>query len=92
MFGQGGMPTEQERQGGVKNMLENLPETFSEQQLEALRLSVGKDKDGTKHQLRVWKNRRFVTYSAQTGLYTKTQEYLTGMPASRKSRKPCSTD
>lgn len=55
MFGQGGMPTEQERQGGVKNMLENLPETFSEQQLEALRLSVGKDKDGTKHQLRVWK-------------------------------------
>lgn len=73
-------------------MLENLPETFSEQQLEALRLSVGKDKDGTKHQLRVWKNRRFVTYSAQTGLYTKTQEYLTGMPDSRKNRKPCSTD
>lgn len=92
MFGQGGMPTEQERQGGVKNMLENLPETFSEQQLEALRLSVGKDKDGTKHQLRVWKNRRFVTYSAQTGLYNKTEEYLTGMPTSRKKRRPCSTD
>ena len=93
MFGQGGMPTEQERQGGVKNMLENLPETFSEQQLEALRLSVGKDKDGTKHQLRVLgKNRRFVTYSAQTGLYTKTEEYLTGMPTSRKNRRPCSTD
>lgn len=55
MFGQGGIPTEQERQGGVKNMLEDLPETFSEQQLEALRMSVGKGKEGTKHQLRVWK-------------------------------------
>lgn len=73
-------------------MLEDLPETFSEQQLEALRMSVGKGKEGTKHQLRVWKNRRFVTYSAQTGLYSKTEEYLTGMPASRKNRKPCSTD
>ena len=92
MFGQGEIPTEQERQGGVKNMLEDLPETFSEQQLEALRMSVGKGKEGTKRQLRVWKTRNFVTYSAQTGLYTKTEEYLTGMPASRKNRKPCSTD
>lgn len=92
MFGQGGIPTEQERQGGVKNMLEDLPETFSEQQLEALRMSVGKGKEGTKRQLRVWKTRNFVAYSAQTGLYTKTEEYLTGMPASRKNRKPCSTD
>lgn len=92
MFGQGGIPTEQERQGGVKNMLEDLPETFSEQQLEALRMSVGKGKEGTKRQLRVWKTRNFVTYSAQTGLYNKTEEYLTGMPASRKNRKPCSTD
>lgn len=85
MFGQGGIPTEQERQGGVKNMLEDLPETFSEQQLEALRMSVGKGKEGTKRQLRVWKTRNFVTYSAQTGLYNKTEEYLTGMPASRKT-------
>lgn len=92
MFGQGGIPTEQERQGGVKNMLEDLPETFSEQQLEALRMSVGKGKEGTKRQLRVWKTRNFVAYSAQTGLYTKTEEYLTGMPVSRKNRRPCSTD
>ena len=32
----------------------------------------------TKHQLNVWKNRGFITYCPQTGLYSKTQEYLKG--------------
>lgn len=77
---------------GPKNMLDDLPESFNEAQLEALRLSIGKEKEGTKNQLYKWVYRRFVTYSAQTGLYTKTQEYLTGATASRKNRKPCSTD
>ena len=62
--------------GGPKNMLDDLEDSFNEQQLEALRLSMGKSKEGTKRQLRVWKHREFITYSAQTGLYTKTQEYL----------------
>ena len=51
---------------------------FNEQQLEALRMSLGKNKEGTLHQLCVWKNRGFVTYSAQARLYTKTKEYLQG--------------
>ena len=46
--------------------------------MEALRLSLGKSKEGTNRQLRVWVHRKFITYSAQTGLYSKTQEYLKG--------------
>ena len=63
---------------GPKNMLNNLPDTFNEQQLNALRVSLGKPEKGTAHQLSVWKNRNFITFSAQTGLYTKTDEYLKG--------------
>ena len=61
---------------GPKNMLEDLPDTFNEAQLEALRMSLGKSKDGTKGQLRKWLFRKFITYSNQTGMYTKTEEYL----------------
>ena len=61
---------------GPKNMLNSLPDTFNEQQLNALRVSLGKPEKGTAHQLSVWKNRNFITFSAQTGLYTKTEEYL----------------
>ena len=61
---------------GPKNMLDSLEQSFSEQQLEALRVSLGKSQEGTKHQIDVWNNRGFITYSAETGLYTKTDEYL----------------
>lgn len=63
---------------GPKNLLDNLPESFSQAQLEALRLSLGKSGEGTGGQLRKWVFRKFITYSAQTGLYTKTEEYLKG--------------
>ena len=63
---------------GPKNMLDSLDMSFNEQQLEALRLQLGKSKEGTKHQIHVWTNRGFIEYSAQTGLYTKTDEYLKG--------------
>jgi len=46
--------------------------------LEALRTSIGKSADGTGAQLRQWLCRKFIEYSAQTGLYTKTEEYLNG--------------
>jgi hypothetical protein len=59
-------------------MLDSLERSFNEQQLEALRLELGKSKEGTKHQINVWKNRGFITYSNQTGLYTKTEDYLKG--------------
>ena len=68
---------------GPKNLLDNLPNPFNEAQLEALRISQGKTKEGTKNQLYKWVHRKFITYCSQTGLYTKTQEYLTGMPAEK---------
>ena len=63
---------------GPKNMLDGLPNTFNEAQLEALRTSLGKSAEGTKGQLAKWVFRKFITYSNQTGLYSKTEEYLKG--------------
>lgn len=64
---------------GPKNMLDDLPNDFSEAQLEALRMQLGKSKEGTNGQLRKWQHRGFITYSAQTGLYNKTEAYLSRM-------------
>lgn len=61
---------------GPKNMLDDLRDSFNEAELEALRVSVGKPKEGTKRQLRVWMCRGFIEYSATTGLFTKTPKYL----------------
>ena len=72
------IPSEDTHKRGQVNMLESLPNPFSEQQLENLRISLGKSKEGTKHQISVWTNRNFITYSNQTGLYAKTEEYLKG--------------
>ena len=63
---------------GPKNMLDDLSETFNEAQLEALRTSMGKSKDGAKDQLYKWVSRGFITRSEETGLYTKTKLYLKG--------------
>jgi hypothetical protein len=61
---------------GPKNMLDDLPNTFNQAQLEALRVSMDKPKEGTGNQLRKWLHRKFITYCELTGLYTKTEEYL----------------
>ena len=37
---------------------------------------MDKSKEGTNTQLRQWVFRKFITYSAQTGLYTKTESCL----------------
>ena len=63
---------------GPKNMLDNLPASFSEMQLQALRSELGKTAEGTGAQLRKWVFRGFISFSKQTGLYTKTDEYLKG--------------
>ena len=76
MFKGGDAIPEEDQKHGPKNMLDSLPDSFNESQLEALRLEQGKSKEGTNGQLRIWKNRGFIEYSAQTGLYTKTDEYL----------------
>ena len=61
---------------GPKNMLDSLPNSFNQAQLEALRISLGKSSEGTKDQLNHWVFRKFITYSEQTGLYSKTEKYL----------------
>ena len=72
---------------GPKNMLDDLPETFNEAQLEALRTSMGKSKDGAKDQLYKWVSRGFITYSNQTGLYSKTEKYKTPSDSPSMGRK-----
>ena len=76
MFKGGDTQMEEAQKSGPKNMLDSLDKSFNEQQLEALRLELGKSKEGTKHQLNVWKNRGFIEYSNQTGMYSKTGQYL----------------
>ncbi len=68
--------TAEASKSGPKNMLDDLSDTFSEADLEALRASAEKPREGTKRQLRVWMTRGFIEHSAQTGFYTKTQTYL----------------
>ena len=67
------------RRHGPKNMLDTLPDTFSEAQLAALRTSSGKSAEGTKNQLYQWVFRQFITYDEQTGMYTKTEKYQKGV-------------
>ena len=78
LLGQDADAVSEAQRRGPKNFLDDLPASFNEQQLEALRLQIGKNKEGTKGQLRKWVFRKFITYSAQTGLYSKTKEYLKG--------------
>jgi len=63
---------------GPKNMLNSLPDSFNMAQLEALRIQMGKNKEGANAQMRQWVSRGFISYSNQTGLYSKTEEYLNG--------------
>lgn len=78
LLGQDADSTSEAQRRGPKNLLDDLANPFNEAQLEALRISLGKSKEGTKNQLYKWVHRKFITYSAQTGLYSKTQEYLKG--------------
>jgi hypothetical protein len=78
MLGKDADQTSEAQRRGPKNMLEDLPNSFNEKQLEALRTSLGKSPEGTDAQLRKWVFRKFIIYSAQTGLYTKSDEYLKG--------------
>ncbi len=57
---------------GPKNMLDELHNPFSLDDLKALRQALKKDNEGTDRQLRVWKCRGLITYNPQTRLYTKT--------------------
>ena len=71
---------------GPRNMLDDLPDTFNKAQLEALRESENKPIEGAGNQLRKWLHRKFIEYSAQTGIYTKTELYLKGKKKSEELR------
>ena len=78
LLGENGDTMSEVQRRGPKNMLDDLPNPFNEAQLEAARVSLGKNREGTVQQLKNWKSRGFITYSAQTGLYSKTEKYLEG--------------
>ena len=71
---------EEAQKRGPKNLLQELPNPFSELQLETLRVNMGKTMEGTRHQISVWSNRGLIEQSAQTGLYSKTDKFLKGKP------------
>lgn len=75
---EGDTSTTEAQRRGPKNMLDDLPDTFNQPQLEALRTQLGKSKEGTKDQLYHWMVRKFITYNEETTLYTKTPLYLKG--------------
>lgn len=77
MLKEGDTSTVEASKAAPANMLDDIKDdTFTEQQLEALRESSGKSREGTKRQLRVWVHRGLITFNAETGLYTKTDTYL----------------
>lgn len=60
---------------GPVNLLEQLPNTFNLAQLENVRTKNNKSAEGAYNQAHKWVQLKFVTYSKQTGLYTKTPKY-----------------
>ena len=80
MLKEGDTSTREVAKTGPANMLDALEgRAFSEQQLDALREKLGKPTGpATKKQLSVWSARDLIEFSAQTGLYSKTEKYLKG--------------
>ena len=79
--------TVEAKKRGPINFLEQLPDTFSQAQLEALRVKNGKPKEGAYNQAHKWVYLKYVTYSNQSGLYTKTDAYKAGRAESNESSK-----
>ena len=59
-----------ENKRGRRNMLEMLPEKFSEEDVVTVRQYLGLD-DDAKNMLRVWVFRKYIQKDAETGMYTK---------------------
>ncbi|MBQ8361030.1 MAG: hypothetical protein IJX44_03680 [Bacteroidaceae bacterium] len=60
---------------GRANMLEMLPDRFTRQQLEEVRVRLGKEKDATE-QLSKWRQRGYVTLDGEeSNLYVKSEKY-----------------
>ena len=80
MLKEGDTSTAEASKAVPANMLDDIKDdSFTEQQLDALRQTLGKPTgSATKRQLRVWVHRQLVTFNSETGLYTKTEKYLKG--------------
>lgn len=77
MLKEGDTSTAEASKAAPANMLDDIKgNSFTEEQLEALRTSTGKSGEGTKRQLRVWVHRGLITLNEKTGVYTKTEAYL----------------
>jgi len=57
---------------GRTNLLSYLPATFTKKDLIELRLKVGMSEDCSSI-LKVWTNRKYITYNSSTGFYTQTK-------------------
>ena len=77
--------TTEARKRGPVNFLNQLPDTFNLEKLEALRMKNGKPKEGAYNQAHKWLQLKYVTYSSQTKLYTKTDAYKAGRKESNVS-------
>ena len=78
MLKEGDVSTTEASKAVPANMLDDIKgDSFTEQQLDALRQRLGKPTGGaTKRQLRVWVHRELIAFNAETGLYSKTEAYL----------------
>lgn len=70
--------------GGVGNLLNSLPTSFTEEDLRIVRTAQGMNPDPSE-QLRNWKRRGYVTYDAATRLYAKTEFYLESPQATKNA-------
>ena len=84
---EGDTSTSEAGKSGPKNMLDDLPDTFNQAQLEALRTQMNKSKEGTKGQLRKWVFLKLITFSEESGLYSKTDKYLSRAQSNKSNTR-----
>ena len=63
-----------QRQSGPQNLLELLPDEFSQEQYYLMRQAQGKKGTG-ESTLRVWQNRGYIIFDSTAGLFLKTDQY-----------------
>ena len=64
-----------QRQSGPKNLLDLLPDEFTKDQYQQMRMSQGKSGDGDST-LRTWQTRGYIIFDDVSNRYCKTEEYL----------------
>jgi len=57
------------------NMLNLLPDAFSETDAQEMRKNAGKEIEGTRHMLHVWEHRGYIALNGETEMYEKTDKY-----------------